>query len=230
MSTRVRLPSISLIVARSYPEYVIGSKGKLPWHISCDLKRFRRITTGHAVIMGRATFDSIGRALPNRTNIVMTNSKILNNDAFIRIDEDTQLYWANDRENALFVADISSILREMEDIFIIGGEKMYELFDALVNRVYLTEVFDSFQGDAFFNKQFKMPEWKCLVEEDYSRNYNGDDFPHRFTILERRERRHRYQYLTQFYTEQAGKAEWIKCNVKLPQKKISEYIQAHLDL
>jgi len=230
MASRVRLPSISLIVARSYPGNVIGYKNKLPWHIKSDLRRFRIITTGHAVIMGRATFDSIGRALSNRTNIVMSTNAILSNQDVIDVDGETQLYWANNRENALFVADISSILRDVDDIFIIGGERMYELFDELVNRVFLTEVFDDFEGDSFFKKKFRSKEWKYLVEEDHSKNYAGDDHNYRFTMLERRERRYRHQYLTQFYTEQADKIEWMKRNIPLNAKIVQSYIQNHLDL
>src|SRR5208283_5180300 len=134
MASRVRLPSISLIVARSYPGNVIGYQNKLPWHIKSDLKRFKSITSGHVIIMGRSTFDSIGRVLPERTNIVMSATPRPSIGPSFQADETTQLFWTNRREDALFLADVISIWRKVDDIFVIGGEKMYTLFDDLVNR------------------------------------------------------------------------------------------------
>jgi dihydrofolate reductase len=230
-SSRVRLPSISFIVARSYPGNVIGYKGKLPWHISSDLKRFRKITTGHAIIMGRTTFDSIGRALPNRTNIVMSKKPRLSNSPSFAFDELIQLYWTATREDALFVADIISIMREVDDVFVVGGQTMYELFSDIVNRVYLTEVFADVQGDTFFMAKFPIKQWKCLDEQDYSsRAYEGDQFGHRFSIYERRDRKFRYKFLTNFYTDQTDKLAWIDKQLKLNDKKILSYIQEHLEI
>src|SRR5882724_3180559 len=128
MSNRARMPSISFIVARSSPGNVIGYENKLPWHLKSDLKRFREITTGHVVIMGRATFESIGRPLPNRTNIVLSRNPALTNSGGINFDEGTQLTWTNTFEDALLTADIISICRQKSDIFVIGGEAMYKLF------------------------------------------------------------------------------------------------------
>ncbi len=230
-SSRVRLPSISFIVARSYPGNVIGYEGKLPWHISSDLKRFRRITTGHAIIMGRTTFDSIGRALPNRTNIVMSKNPRLSNAPAFAFNELTQLYWTDTREDALFVADIISIMREVDDVFVVGGQTMYELFSDIVNRVYLTEVFANVQGDAFFTARFPLKQWKCLDEQDYSsKTYEGDQFSHRFSVYERRDRKFRYKFLTTFYTDQIDKRAWIEKQIKINDKKVFSYIQEHLEI
>ena len=198
MPARVRLPSISLIVARSYPGNVIGYNNSLPWHIKTDLKRFKRLTTGHAVIMGRSTFESIGHPLPNRSNIVMSKNPPLTNTKWLQFDDVTQLYWTDRQEDALFVADIISIWRGVDDIFVVGGEKMYDLFDKLVNKVYLTDVFTEVRGDAFFTKTFDKRDWKYLSEQDFPRNYEGDEVSHRFSIYERRERQFRYEFLTSF--------------------------------
>src|SRR5208337_621034 len=103
MASRVRLPSISLIVARSYPGNVIGYKNKLPWHLNSDLRRFREITIGHVVIMGRNTFNSIGRPLPNRTNIVLTRDTSFVNSLSINFGEETQLCWSNTFEDSLLI-------------------------------------------------------------------------------------------------------------------------------
>jgi dihydrofolate reductase len=209
---------------------VIGYKNKLPWHIRSDLKRFKRLTIGHAIIMGRSTFNSIGRPLADRTNIVMTRSGPLSNTSSIRYQGGTQLCWVRTLEEALFKADIITICRHKDELFIIGGEEMYSLFDELVNRIYLTEVFGEFTGDAYFAKTFVSRQWKILVEEDYTKNYTGDEFPYRFSILERRDRKHRYEFVSKFFTEQLEKTEWLRRQVKSHTREIDEYIQHHLEL
>jgi dihydrofolate reductase len=230
MAGRVRLPSISFIVARSYPGYVIGYKNKLPWHIKSDLKRFRRITSGHTIIMGRSTFESIGRALPDRTNIVMSRGNKLSNQTTLTSDNGTQLFWAASLEDALFAADITSICRGQDELFVIGGEAMYSLFDNLVNRIYLTEVFSEFLGDAFFKKRFKTKDWKYVEEQDFPKNYQGDDYPHRFSILQKRDRKYRYEFVTQYFTDKLEKCEWLKVQIKSNKPKFKQYIQNNLDI
>lgn len=230
MPPRVRLPSISFIVARSYPGNVIGFRNKLPWHIKSDLKRFRRITTGHAIIMGRSTFESIGRVLPDRANIVMSRSDRLSNENIVSYDDGTQLYWASTREDALFIADVISICRGKDVLFVIGGETMYSLFDELVNRVYLTEVFDEFPGDAHFKKSFPLKQWKILEEEDHSKHYDGDDFSHRFSILQKRERKDRYAFVSKFFTNSLDKFERLKTHMKSHKDIVDRYIQRNLEI
>lgn len=230
MASRVLLPSISFIVARSYPDNVIGYHNKLPWHIKSDLKRFRTITSGHAIIMGRSTFESIGRALPDRANIVMTRSDNLSNAAAINYEGGTQLYWATTRPDALFAADVISICREKNDLFIIGGEAMYALFDEFVNRVYLTEIFEKVAGDAYFKKSFPLKEWKTLLEEDHTKRFEGDELSHRFSILQRRDRRYRSEFVSKFFTDQLEKSEWLKNQVKSHKKTVDQYIQRHLEI
>jgi dihydrofolate reductase len=230
MAGRVRLPSISFIVARSYPGNVIGYQNRLPWHIKSDLQRFRRITSGHSIIMGRSTFESIGRALPNRANIVVSRSKQLPNEATISSDNGTQLFWANSLENALFIADITSICRGQAELFVVGGEAMYSLFDELVNKIYLTQVFEDFLGDSFFKKQFTTRQWKFVEEQDYPKNYEGDDYPHRFSILQRRDRKYRYEFVSQFFTDKLEKHEWLKNQIKFNKPKVEQYIQNNLEV
>jgi dihydrofolate reductase len=230
MAGRVRLPSISFIVARSYPGNVIGFQNKLPWHIKSDLKRFRLITSGHAIIMGRSTFESIGRALPDRANIVVSRSKQLPNQTTLASDNGTQIFWANSLENALFIADIMSICRGQDELFVVGGEAMYSLFDEFVNKVYLTEVFYDFSGDSFFKKRFTLKEWKFIEEHDYPRNYEGDDYPHRFTIRQKRDRKYRSEFVAKYFTEKLEKYEWLKTQVKFYKPKVEQYIQNNLDV
>ena len=224
------MPSISFIVARSSPGNVIGYENKLPWHLKSDLKRFREITTDHVVIMGRATFESIGRPLPNRTNIVLSRNPALTNSGGINFDEGTQLTWTNTFEDALLTADIISICRQRSDIFVIGGETMYKLFGDLVNKVFLTEVFVEVPGDSHFVAKFPRKQWKLIVEQDFSKNHKGDDHPYRFSIHERRERRNRYEFVSRFFSERLEKNEWLSSQVRRHKSELIEYVQENLNV
>src|SRR5664279_4827418 len=137
---RIRLPSISYVVARSSPEDIIGCDNKLPWHLRSDLKRFKEITSNHVIIMGRLTHESIGKPLPNRISIVLTREPTFDQRNSFWNFNDTTLLWANNRETALFLADVISIQKQQEEFFVIGGTYMFEIFKDLFNRVYLTEV------------------------------------------------------------------------------------------
>ncbi|CAH0996565.1 Dihydrofolate reductase [Emticicia aquatica] len=129
---------ISIIVATTN-NGVIGKDNQLLWKLSADLKQFKALTTGHSVIMGRKTFDSIGRALPNRTNIVISRQKDL-------IFPEGVLQ-TNSLEKAI---EIAENYVGNEEIFIIGGGNVYEQALKITDKVYLTEVKTSMEGDAFF--------------------------------------------------------------------------------
>lgn len=120
---RVGVGSISIIVAAS-ENNVIGNKGVMPWHLGADLKYFKATTTGHAVIMGRKTFESIGRPLPNRRNIVISRN------ADFQVPEGVELYPT--LEAALAAAP--------EDSFIIGGGQIYNQAWPLAKKYYITRV------------------------------------------------------------------------------------------
>lgn len=130
----------NLIVAASLNN-VIGVNNTLPWKLSADLKYFREMTTNHTVIMGRKTYESIGKALPNRKNFVVTSdkSRINNPDVFV----------SNSLENAIHTA---SLLSHSPNVFIIGGGQMYKeaLEKDLIHSIYLTRVYTEVQGDTFF--------------------------------------------------------------------------------
>ena len=121
---------ITLIAACS-KNRAIGKDNKLLWHLPNDLKRFKRLTTGKTVVMGRKTFESIGKPLPNRKNIILTNNK----DLII--------------EGCEVITSISE-LNLIEDIVIIGGEQIYKLFIDLADIIELTLIDKYFDGDAFF--------------------------------------------------------------------------------
>ena len=109
---------------------------------------------------------------------------------------------------------------------------MYSLFDNrdLVNRVYLTQVFGEFLGDSFFKKNFPTREWRVVEEQDYPKNYEGDDYAHRFSIFQRKDRKYRYEFVTKFFTDKLEKYEWLKNQIKFNKPKVEQYIQNNLDI
>jgi dihydrofolate reductase len=125
---------VSIIVAVA-ENNVIGQGNRLIWHISEDLKRFKNLTTGHHIIMGRKTFESIGKALPNRTNVVISRNSNLLAPGYIVVDG---------LQKAL---DIS---KEDTEVFIIGGGEIYKQALPLADKIYLTKVEAKFEGDTFF--------------------------------------------------------------------------------
>ncbi len=145
---------LSLIVAMS-ENRVIGVNNGLPWNIPEDLKRFRAITVGHPMIMGRKTFESIGRVLPQRTNIVVTrdrNFRVEGGGVCHSLEE--AIDWAKRSPGA-------------EEIFVIGGSEIFRLALPLANRLYLTEVHWPFEGDTFF-PDFPEEEFRELSRESIS--------------------------------------------------------------
>jgi dihydrofolate reductase len=145
---------IAIIVAMSNNQ-VIGVDNSLPWHISEDLKRFKQLTTGYPIIMGRKTYQSIGRPLPNRHNIVVTR------DVHLKI---SGVDVTNSIESAL------GICKNSDTVFIIGGGMIYNLALPYVNYLYITQIDSSVDGDAFF------PDFdKSLWEEVSRRNSKDSD-------------------------------------------------------
>lgn len=144
---------ISLIAAAS-ENNVIGNKGKLPWNLPADLKYFRTVTQGHPVIMGRKTFQSIGRVLPKRRNIVVSRHE------FPQTPLEFDVAHSVEEAIALCKDDPSG------EVFIIGGGEIYEQAMPLANRIYLTRVHATVEGDAYFPK-IDAKEWKEISREDH---------------------------------------------------------------
>ncbi len=141
---------ISIIVAKSRNN-VIGSEGSLPWHIPEDLKIFKSITMGKPMIMGRSTFESIGKALPGRKNIVMTRDREYQADG---------ISIAHNLEEALILCE------QAKEIMIIGGGEIYKIFFGMVNRIYLTNVEKHIDGDIFF-PEIDLSKWKVMNKEEF---------------------------------------------------------------
>ena len=159
---------ISLIVAMS-ENRVIGRGGQLPWRLSADLQRFKRLTMGHPLIMGRKTLESIGRALPGRTSIVVTRQR---DYAFPGV------LVAHDLDGALRLAAGES------EVFVVGGEQIYRLAVPKAECVYLTMVHAHLVGDASF-PSLAEEEWE-VVEETRHPATPRDTHDSTFRILQRR--------------------------------------------
>ncbi|MCF0215390.1 MAG: dihydrofolate reductase [Fibrobacteraceae bacterium] len=159
---------ISAIVAVS-ENNVIGREGHLPWHLSNDLKRFKAITTGHAIILGRKNYDDIGRPLPNRTNYVLSKQKSF------------------DAPGCIVCASLGAALDAARaagetECFIIGGATVYSEAMPLVGKIYLTRVLASVEGDVFFPDMGKC--WN-KVSEEFIPADEKNDFPTAFQVWER---------------------------------------------
>ena len=143
---------ISMIVAYG-KNWQIGLDNQMLWHISEDFKNFKTITSGHHILMGRKTFESIGKPLPNRTSIVLSNSGF----------EHDGVESFNDVQKALDFARQSG----EEELFIIGGANIYETMFPYVDKMYLSEVDFDGTADAFL-KEIDFTSWDLTEEKEYS--------------------------------------------------------------
>jgi len=141
---------VSLIVAYANA-WVIGKDNQLLWHLPADLKHFKQLTTGHPVIMGRKTFESIGKPLPNRVNVVVSRQQNLN------------------IEGVTVVHSLEEALKTVEscdECFVIGGGELYRQSLHLTDKLYLTQVHANFDGDTYF-PEINFAEWKLIEKNDF---------------------------------------------------------------
>jgi dihydrofolate reductase len=169
-------PRISLIVAMTQNDWIIGRDNKLPWHAPEDLKYFKERTLGSPIIMGRKTYESIGRPLPGRKNIVLSRSTR-------PADLSKDVVWVASLPEALGVAShtIKSGELASEDIFVIGGSQLFAESVPLANRLYITWVGAPFEGDIRFPQ--------IALEKDFrlidSKQGESLDPPLKFAVYER---------------------------------------------
>ncbi|MHC4996268.1 MAG: dihydrofolate reductase [Planctomycetota bacterium] len=160
--------TISLIAAISNNR-VIGADNDLPWRLPADLRYFMRTTSGHAVIMGRKTFDSIQKPLPNRRNIVVSR------------DPDLAIEGA---ETVTSLDDALALLAGEDESFICGGEQIYRLALPLADRIYLTHIDTEAEGDAFF-PEFDESLFEIVHDEPHEPN-EDNTLAYRFVVYQRR--------------------------------------------
>jgi len=158
---------ISLIVAAS-KNNVIGANGELPWRLSSDLKRFKSLTMGKPIVMGRLTYESIGRPLPGRQNIVISrNSDFVAEGCDVVHSVDAAVNAAGDAK----------------EIMVIGGSHVYTEFLPRAQRIYLTRVQADVAGDAFL-PELSGDEW-CEISRELCGADAANEYDHEFTLLER---------------------------------------------
>ncbi|CAM3937817.1 dihydrofolate reductase [Alkalicoccus chagannorensis] len=147
---------------------VIGRDGTMPWHLPADLRFFKERTMDKKIVMGRKTFDSIGRALPGRHHMVLTNNR----------------NWSHENVTVLHEAEEVRREAEEEEVVICGGAVLYEKFLPYADRLYITRIHDTFKGDTFF------PEWDeagwHVVESREGPVDEKNVHPHTYMILERK--------------------------------------------
>ena len=162
----LRPPSITIVVARAI-NGTIGKDGKLPWHLPGDLRHFKQVTMGTAMIMGRKTFDSLPGVLPGRRHIVLTR--------------DTQ--WSQEGVDVAHGKDEALKLAGDDAVTIIGGSDIFAMFHEDADRIELTEVLAEVPGDTFMPDPRSQGSWREIACEDHMPEGRREGF--RFTTLVR---------------------------------------------
>ncbi|MCX7710896.1 MAG: type 3 dihydrofolate reductase [Clostridia bacterium] len=147
---------------------LIGRDNQLPWRLPADLANFKRITTGHPVIMGRKTFESLGRPLPGRKNVIITRNKDLSIEGC----------------EILHSVEEACRLAEKQEVFIIGGAEIYSKFLPHADKLYITEIDESFEGDTHF-PEFNMDEW-VLTSKVKGDKDEKNPYDYYFLVYERK--------------------------------------------
>ncbi len=163
---------ITLIAAMS-EDHAIGNNNALLWHLPADLQHFKALTTGKAIVMGRKTWDSIGRPLPNRHNIIISRNQTLSPPG---------CHVAHTPEAAINLA--KQLSDSNQEIMIIGGAKIYELFLPLAQRMELTFVSGQYKADAYF-PQWDANQWQLSHQQTPALD-DKNTLPYRFVTLERK--------------------------------------------
>jgi dihydrofolate reductase len=157
-------PRITLVVARA-SNGVIGRGGTLPWRISADLKRFKALTMGSVMVMGRRTFDSLPGVLPGRRHVVLTRDRS----------------WSADGAEVAHSVEEALALAGQQPVSVIGGAEIFDLFLPLADRIELTEVLSDIGGDTFMPDPRSSGDWREVAREEQA----DAALPFRFVTLQR---------------------------------------------
>jgi dihydrofolate reductase len=156
---------LSLIAAMANQQ-VIGFNNQMPWHMPADLAHFKKVTLGKPVIMGRKTYDSIGRLLPGRRNIIISRQAK---------PENVAADWVSSLDAAL------AIVADQAEVMIIGGAELYRQTVTMADRLYLTKIDLDTQGDAFFPEYQTITDWQLVDEEIHQANVQN---PYNYRFLQ----------------------------------------------
>lgn len=157
------MPTISMIAAMANNR-IIGANNTMPWHLPADLKHFKSVTMGKPIIMGRKTYESIGRALPGRLNIVISRSGFEASDATVVDSVDAAL----------------AAVRDVDEVMIIGGGAIYDLLLPTCHKLYLTFIDLSVEGDTQFPDWQVSGNWEMLASEKHT---SDDKNPHDYEFV-----------------------------------------------
>lgn len=160
---------ISLIVAMDQNR-VIGKDNKLPWHLPADLQYFKKVTMGHPIVMGRKTFESIGRVLPGRENVIVTRKQDFKAEGCVVLHDITQIKTFADNSD--------------EEVFVIGGAEIFKEILPVTDRLYITEIHETFEGDTFF-PVIDENEWDKISSNPGSID-EKNRYAHDFIILQKK--------------------------------------------
>ena len=157
------------IIAAMDKNRVIGKDGNLPWHISSDLKNFKKITMGKPILMGRKTHESIGRVLPGRENIILTKKRNYSAEGCIV-------------KNSL--DEVLSNCKKVSELIVMGGATLYEQTLDKAEKLYITEVRACIEGDIFF-PEYDPDQWLEISRNSFKADENNE-YDYSFTVLERK--------------------------------------------
>lgn len=166
---------LALIVAQGLNR-VIGHQNRLPWYLPEDLKYFKQVTLGKPVIMGRKTYESIGKPLPGRTNIVITRDAQWSAPG-VKVVASLQA--------AIELGEAQALIDGVDEAIVMGGAQIYEQALPLVDRLYLTQVEASPEGDAFF-PPLDMTQWSELARNSFPGGETPGRYPYSFIVLDRK--------------------------------------------
>ncbi|TCT25512.1 dihydrofolate reductase [Melghiribacillus thermohalophilus] len=161
---------ISLLVAMDQNR-LIGRNNQLPWHLPEDLRYFKKTTMGHTIVMGRKTFESIGKPLPGRENMVMSRNRNFQPEGCVVIHSWEPVMERNSRNPD-------------QEIFVIGGQRLFEQAIAFADRMYITEIDEQFEGDTYF-PAFDPSEWQ-LISKTKGKKDDQNPYDYSFCVYERK--------------------------------------------
>lgn len=166
-------PTFSLIAAMDRKR-TIGSEGEMPWHLPADLAYFRRRTWGKPIVMGRKTYESIGRPLPGRDNIILTRDRDFKAEGCLVVHSVDELLRLQEK-------DLAS---NADEVMVIGGGEIYRLLMPMADKMYITRIDAEFEGDTFF-PEWDEHDWE-LIEQFKGSTDDKNVYPHQFLIYKRK--------------------------------------------